>query len=97
MTEDERLVLSTTIALHGFDLYERLMKDGVWRPLIVGRVVAMNGNQPLHEAVVQWIDDDRINPRRSRLPWTHTWQRHHWFKLTDQQLQAFHDTVVSTC
>jgi hypothetical protein len=97
LTEDERALMIATICLHGFELYERFDTDGVWRPLLVGQYVTNRGGGPLFEAVVQWKDKDKIADRRSLTAISRRWQKHHWFKLTDQQLTDFHRTVISTC
>jgi hypothetical protein len=98
LTDDERLVLSMTITLHGFELWEQFDKTrGLWRPLIIGKVIYIHNGQSMHEAVMQWIAGDQIAPTRSKVAMSHRWQRLPWSKLSDHQLQAFYNTVVSTC
>jgi len=93
LTADERLVLITTIALHGFDLYERFEKrTGYWRPFLVGRPLG-DGH---YEGVFEWIKDRQVSPYRSKVQLGNA-QPKNWIDLPDDKLQAFYNTVVSTC
>jgi hypothetical protein len=97
LTKDERALMVATICLHGFALYERFGSDGVWRPLLAGKFVENKGGTVLFEMIEQWKKDDQIADRRGKVGIDHKRQPMHWFKLTDEQLAAFHHTVISTC
>jgi hypothetical protein len=93
MTADERLVLQTTIVLHGFELYERWWADsGFWTPALVGR--------QLGEGAVECIPTGKDGSpwsMRVSMPLVTHIERLHWVKLQDWQLRAFYNTVVTTC
>jgi len=94
MTADERLVLQTTIILHGFELYERWLPDsGFWLPNLVGSRRSSDG---AYECIPITKEGSPLPIRIWMMLATHH-QRMHWFKLTDSQLQAFYNTVLSTC
>lgn len=90
MTREEREALIFMIALHGFELYERwLAYSGWWEPILLGRQF------DTHEyEVVAIMPSGKVVT--TQLTLVTAYHRHAWFKLTDAQLRAFHDTVVST-
>lgn len=95
MTEDERLVLSTTIALHGFELYNRWIPvAGIWRPLLVGKQDGPTVVWCIRE--VGGIDVLVHIHEPMRVNFDPDWQRINWFELTDSQLLDFYNIVVST-
>lgn len=91
MTREEREALIFMIALHGFELYERWWPDsGTWTPTLVGRQIGENEFE-----CVPTMQDGRIFGHMTMTLRTRH-ERLAWCKLTDAQLQAFHNTVVST-
>lgn len=100
MTSDERLVLTTTVTLLGFELWERFMDDGVWRPVLLGKYLSagFDGN-PMHEAVTTQKQGafDKVIATRMSFQLRQNCQRKHWLDLPDQVLQDFYNVVVSTC
>lgn len=100
MTEDERLILATTIALHDYQLYEKwIVGAGIWLPMLVGPQCGHNQGQAIHRCISETtrsVTKPGVALVHHKLGWSDRWQRLEWFRLTDSQLRAFYNTVVHT-
>jgi hypothetical protein len=97
LTPDERLVMETTLALHGFALYQQHLKSQAKdRWMIIGPVTLIKYGNVMHTCVQQWMTGE-IADYRALTSMSRKYERHDWSCLTDQELWQFHDTVVSTC
>lgn len=96
LTYDERLVLSTMIALHGFQLYRPPRNHN--RRILIGRSLGQDpvSGQVTHEMIAKWATG-QVSPHRARTGFSVRWKLLDWDVLSDDDLVAFHHTVVSTC
>jgi len=96
MTADERLIMQTTIILHGFRLYCSPRQPD--RRVLVGRPLGRDvaGGQMLYEAIAKWKTGE-IAPTRTKTGWSIRWKELSLDCLSSEDLTGFYNTVLSTC